>query len=127
MEERIFDLQEQKRKLAEAAVEGKAIAKLSMKDILNLFKHDAEQTWNDKAHEGIGARSRVLEPAKVGGGGGGSQGGSQQGGRAGFGSGPGLSVMGDVRAVSGGDGASSSKGRVVSGKGAEHAVYGRRW
>ncbi|KAK8233650.1 SNF2 family N-terminal domain-containing protein [Phyllosticta capitalensis] len=43
VEERILDLQEAKRKLATAAIEGgKAINKLSMKDIMNLFRRDAE-------------------------------------------------------------------------------------
>ncbi|KAK7517645.1 SNF2 family N-terminal domain-containing protein [Phyllosticta citriasiana] len=43
VEERILDLQEAKRKLANAAIEGgKAINKLSMKDIMNLFRRDAE-------------------------------------------------------------------------------------
>jgi hypothetical protein len=43
VEERILDLQEAKRKLANAAIEGgKAIGKLSMKDILALFRRDAE-------------------------------------------------------------------------------------
>ena len=40
VESRIFDLQEKKRALAEAAIEGKAVAKLSMDDLLDLFKHD---------------------------------------------------------------------------------------
>ena len=40
VEERIFALQNQKRELATAALEGKAIAKLSMNELLNLFKHD---------------------------------------------------------------------------------------
>ncbi|KAF2136226.1 uncharacterized protein K452DRAFT_322546 [Aplosporella prunicola CBS 121167] len=43
VEERILDLQEAKRKLANAAIEGgKAMGKLSMKDIMNLFRRDAE-------------------------------------------------------------------------------------
>ena len=43
VEARILELQEKKRALAEAAIEGKqAVGKLSMKDILNLFRHDAE-------------------------------------------------------------------------------------
>ena len=43
VEARILDLQEKKRALAEAAIEGKqAVGKLSMKDILKLFRHDAE-------------------------------------------------------------------------------------
>ena len=43
VEQRIFALQDQKRQLANAALEGKAIAKLTMNELLNLFKHDAEQ------------------------------------------------------------------------------------
>lgn len=42
VEERILALQDKKRALAEAAIEGKAVGKLSMKDILNLFRRDAE-------------------------------------------------------------------------------------
>ncbi len=40
VEERILALQEKKRELANAAVEGKAVGKLSMKDMMELFKHD---------------------------------------------------------------------------------------
>ncbi|KAF2243734.1 hypothetical protein BU26DRAFT_523326 [Trematosphaeria pertusa] len=65
VEERILELQEAKRKLAEAAIEGgKAIGKLSMKDILNLFKRDAEfdhQNVDDGSERDIFARTRVLE------------------------------------------------------------------
>ena len=69
VEERILELQEAKRKLAQAAIEGgKAIGKLSMKDILNLFKRDAEydqQHVDDGSERDIFARTRVLEsPAK---------------------------------------------------------------
>lgn len=43
VEARILELQEKKRALAEAAIEGKAAAgKLNMKDILKLFRRDAE-------------------------------------------------------------------------------------
>lgn len=43
VEERILELQEAKRKLANAAIEGgQAIGKLGMKEILALFKRDAE-------------------------------------------------------------------------------------
>ncbi|KAF2739690.1 hypothetical protein EJ04DRAFT_483843 [Polyplosphaeria fusca] len=69
VEERILDLQEAKRKLADAALEGgKAVSKLSMKDILALFKHDAEfdhRNVDDGADATIFARTRVLD---VGGG-----------------------------------------------------------
>lgn len=65
VEERILDLQESKRKLAAAAIEGgKAIGKLDMKDILALFKRDAE--YNDEhiddAHDAhLYTKMRVLE------------------------------------------------------------------
>lgn len=43
VEERILDLQEKKRELAKAAIEGgKAVAKLSMRDIMSLFGRDPE-------------------------------------------------------------------------------------
>ncbi|MCJ1337976.1 hypothetical protein MMC09_003260 [Bachmanniomyces sp. S44760] len=63
VEERILDLQEKKRQLAEAAIEGKAVAKLSLKDILNLFRRDAE---HDRVHDGhgngtLGIKPKVLE------------------------------------------------------------------
>jgi hypothetical protein len=71
VEERILELQEAKRKLAEAAIEGgKAIGKLSMKDILNLFKRDAEF---DSRHDGelddhaLFTKTRVLESPVRGG------------------------------------------------------------
>ncbi|KAG9201100.1 hypothetical protein G6514_006012 [Epicoccum nigrum] len=72
VEERILELQEAKRKLAQAAIEGgKAIGKLSMKDILNLFKREAEydHTHMDAGPEqDIFAKRRVLEAgAEVGG------------------------------------------------------------
>lgn len=72
VEERILELQEAKRKLAQAAIEGgKAIGKLSMKDILNLFKREAEydHTHLDKETEqDIFAKRRVLEAgAEIGG------------------------------------------------------------
>ncbi|KAI9826611.1 MAG: hypothetical protein M1832_006207 [Thelocarpon impressellum] len=42
VEERILALQEKKRELANAAIEGKAVGKLSMKDIMQLFRREAE-------------------------------------------------------------------------------------
>ena len=124
VEERIFELQEQKRALAEAAVEGKAVAKLSMKDILNLFKHDAENQWRDeKGVQGIGERRRVLGSPGVGAGNGGGE--SQaQGVRIGSqGSGvvrdEGRKKEGGRRLASGGSGGGEKK--------REHDVYGRRW
>ena len=60
MEERILALQEKKRALAEAAIEGKAVGKLSMKDILNLFRRDAEA--DDHVDIGFGEKTRVLSP-----------------------------------------------------------------
>jgi SNF2 family DNA or RNA helicase len=61
VEERILDLQEAKRKLAKAAIEGgKAKMNLDMKDILALFRRDAEHEEPHDPH-GLGAdRVRVL-------------------------------------------------------------------
>lgn len=65
VEERILELQEAKRKLANAALEGgKAIGKLSMKDIMALFRRDAEfdQTHVDDVKDtALYGRTRVLE------------------------------------------------------------------
>ncbi|KAL6703681.1 hypothetical protein ACN47E_009455 [Coniothyrium glycines] len=70
VEERILELQEAKRKLANAAIEGgKAIGKLSMKDILALFKRDAEydQKHVDDAEDGaMFSKHRVLESGDKG-------------------------------------------------------------
>ena len=60
VEERILELQEKKRELANATIEGKAVGKLSMKDILNLFKRDAEHTHHDDAGVVLGEKTRVL-------------------------------------------------------------------
>jgi hypothetical protein len=64
-EERILELQEAKRKLATAALEGgKAMGKLDMKDIMALFRREAEYDPNsvDDVHDqGMYGRTRVLE------------------------------------------------------------------
>lgn len=61
VEERILDLQEAKRKLANAAIEGgKAIGKLSMKDIMALFRRDAEHD-HPVDEEVVGEKVRVLD------------------------------------------------------------------
>lgn len=65
VEERILELQEAKRKLAIAAIEGgKAIGKLSMKDIMALFRREAE--YEQHHLDGVGQvglfdLARVLE------------------------------------------------------------------
>lgn len=70
VEERILKLQEQKRELAKAAFGdgdgglGKAkAAKLSMKDILYLFRRDAETAPGSSTPiaKGLGSRTRVLK------------------------------------------------------------------
>ena len=106
VEERILALQEKKRALASAAIEGKEkVGKLSMKDILNLFKRDAEHDGShDAGHgvDGLGAKMRVLGASN------------------------GADVVRDVNTVrkvtppvvGGGDGAR---------KGREDPVFGRRW
>ncbi|KAL9617600.1 MAG: hypothetical protein Q9160_007613 [Pyrenula sp. 1 TL-2023] len=66
VETRILELQERKRELAEATIEGRqkgnALAKLSMREMLALFKHDAEEKH---AVDGIGM-GLALEKGKGG-------------------------------------------------------------
>ena len=61
VEERILELQEKKKALAAAAIEGREkVGKLSMEDMLRLFKHDAE---HDHRHAGelvLGVMPSVL-------------------------------------------------------------------
>ena len=59
MEERILELQEKKRELANATIEGKAALKLSMQDILRLFRRDAEY-MPDNAQEGLPDKGQTL-------------------------------------------------------------------
>ena len=63
VEARILDLQEKKRALAKAAIggDGKAAGKLSMKDILNLFKRDAEHDLRHAGDAELGSMTKVLE------------------------------------------------------------------
>ena len=61
VEARILELQEKKRALANAAIEGKAVGKLSMKDILNLFKRDAEHDGTHDVDPTLGAKTKVLD------------------------------------------------------------------
>lgn len=65
VEERIVALQEKKRELANAAIEGgKAVGKLSMQDILRLFRREAE---HDHRHESVpGQRVGASRPAILG-------------------------------------------------------------
>jgi hypothetical protein len=61
VEERILRLQDAKRALANAALEGgKAVAKLSMQDIMALFRHDAEHQWTPDKNP-IDQRAGVLK------------------------------------------------------------------
>lgn len=59
VEERILALQEKKRALAEAAIEGKSAAKLSMEDILNLFRRDDHHADHSDA-EDLGLKVGIL-------------------------------------------------------------------
>ena len=65
VEARILELQEKKRALANAAIggDGKAAGKLSMKDILNLFRKDAENEGRHKAEAILGGKTRILTAA----------------------------------------------------------------
>ncbi|KAL9099902.1 MAG: hypothetical protein Q9163_004658 [Psora crenata] len=61
VEERIIQLQEKKRALANAAIEGKEkLGNLSMKDILNLFKRDAEHDGQHDVDMGLRGKPRIL-------------------------------------------------------------------
>lgn len=66
VEARILELQEKKRALANAAIEGKAVGKLSMKDILNLFKRDAEHDGRHDVDPTLGVKTKVLTGGSVG-------------------------------------------------------------
>ncbi|PGH13100.1 hypothetical protein AJ80_06472 [Polytolypa hystricis UAMH7299] len=64
VEERIVELQDRKRELANATIEGKtAAAKLTMKDMMALFGHDAEARFVDDAASSIDlvGRTRLLD------------------------------------------------------------------
>ncbi len=68
VEERILDLQAAKRKLANAAIDGgRAISKLSMKDILQLFRRDAEHYHQPDEHDhAFSGSTRVLPSSSAG-------------------------------------------------------------
>jgi hypothetical protein len=70
VEERILELQEAKRKLATAALEGgKAMGKLDMKDIMALFRREAEYepgSVDEPSDAGIYRQTRVLEGGERG-------------------------------------------------------------
>ncbi|KAF7511062.1 hypothetical protein GJ744_005293 [Endocarpon pusillum] len=116
VEERILDLQEKKRQLADATIEGKtAAAKLTMEDMLKLFRHDAEHGGHGAEADGVGVGVGVgvgldLDLARAGTrellGNGGTAGSDGRG--------------GDVDALGGNAIQNVKMGR-------EHAVYGRRW
>lgn len=105
VEEKILALQEKKRQLAAAAIEGgKAVGKLSMQDIMQLFRRDAEVGANDEDAafaEKFGGDAKLLD-------------GSGSGSR-----------------VESRQGSSTPPERPVQKKGVarkpEHSVYGRRW
>lgn len=62
VEERILDLQERKRELANAALEGKAAAgKLTMRDMMALFGRDAEARFDhERGAPDLTSKTRLL-------------------------------------------------------------------
>ncbi|KAI7083246.1 hypothetical protein KC356_g7715 [Hortaea werneckii] len=118
VEERILALQERKRELAKAAIEGAGnkVGKLSMQEILGLFKHDAEHSAGGHDEDDremwrkFGGEQRVLDGSadspRTSTGGAGSEGGSGGG------------TTSDRRDR----GLKPGKATYV-----EHDVYGRRW
>jgi SNF2 family DNA or RNA helicase len=69
VEERILDLQEKKRELANQTIEGgkAGVGKLGMKEILQLFRRDAESAppHPSVAQYDLGAKSRILKEAST--------------------------------------------------------------
>lgn len=71
MEERILDLQEKKRELANQTIEGGkgGAGKLGMKEILQLFRRDAEHAPpTDMTTYDLGAKPRILKDISTAGG-----------------------------------------------------------
>lgn len=65
VEARILDLQTRKRELASATIEGKAAAtKLTMKDMMALFGHDAHNKFRDGDELDLPGKGRLLETPK---------------------------------------------------------------
>lgn len=61
VEERIIDLQDRKRELANVTIEGKtAAAKLTMKDMMALFGRDAEARYNGDGNVDLAQKTRLL-------------------------------------------------------------------
>ena len=98
VEARILDLQERKRELANATIEGKTAAgKLTLQDMLKLFRHDAEHTHGV---DGIGmGKTKLLRDGTKGDGD--------------------LTMMRSSR--------ESNGGPTQPLRRKEHEVYGRRW
>jgi hypothetical protein len=66
VEQRIVDLQERKRQLANAAIEGKATAgKLTMRDMMALFGREAEARFDQGAID-LNQKTRLLVPGDDG-------------------------------------------------------------
>ena len=59
VEERILDLQNAKRELANATIEGKAVGKLGLKEMLQLFKHGEHHDENLNQGPGM-TKTRIL-------------------------------------------------------------------
>ena len=64
VEERILALQEKKRELANAAIEGKAVGKLSIKDIMQLFRRDVEPMPSSSNYAGGNTTNAAILPAR---------------------------------------------------------------
>lgn len=116
VEERILDLQEKKRELANQTIEGGkgGAGKLGMKEILQLFRRDAEHAppRADAAKYDLGAKPRILKEAGTGGSGSGSAASSRE---------PSVIMTGERRVSPPVD----ARPKPVAPK--EDALYGRRW
>ncbi|KAH9836428.1 helicase superfamily c-terminal domain [Teratosphaeria destructans] len=113
VEARILELQERKRELAKAAIEGAAttVNKLSMQEILGLFRHDGgghQSSEEDRVlWEKLGGDTRLLDGGATGSGRVGSQD---------------LGTVGSQQVRRGGGSGGGARGR-----GMESEIFGRRW
>ncbi|KIW16227.1 hypothetical protein PV08_06278 [Exophiala spinifera] len=121
VEERILELQDKKRELANATIEGKTGAmKLTLQDMLKLFGREAESSQPvdvSKVGMGIAGRGRgLLEPSQFQ-----SQSQSQTTSRT-------STTTRDAYGGAGGPGRERARERVSDGaKKKDHEIYGRRW
>lgn len=108
VEARILDLQERKRELANAAIEGKTAAgKLTMRDMMALFGREAEARFeHERDAPGLSQKTRLLASREET---------------------DSDSYGGDVWSLPSSQSSSHGRKQARSSGRAEDSVYGRRW